>query len=102
MFGLGRKKGFEPRGFDYVPRIWDPKKEEFEQRVADAKEKYHGQKTTQHKRVVRFNFRENDFATGGARLNKFDRRYGQVSPWRTIIILFIILALLYLIFVLEI
>jgi len=98
---LFNKKGFEPKGFDYVPRFWDPVKEEFEKRVSDAKERYHGEKTKSKHRVVRFDFRDDTkFVTGGAQMDKFDRNYGKVSPFRLLVVLGVLIGLLWVTFVL--
>lgn len=83
--------------FEYVPRFYDADKEEFENRVAEAEEKYHGIKA-EHKRTVRFNFRENMETSTEVRTSRFATNYGRVSPWRFVLIILVLLGLLYFIF----
>jgi len=95
----------KPNKFNYVPRYHDPVKEELEERIADAKERYHGEKT-ERKRTVRFSFRdemkhEPKKQNTTERTRRFETSYGKVSPMRLVAIFALLVAMLWFIFVYQ-
>lgn len=91
------RKGLQPRKFHYEPWFWDKEKEEFESRVKDAKDRYHGEKDANYRPQRSFNFK-----TESKNLHKRDSRYetnyGKVNPSRLLFLIVLLGGLVYFIF----
>lgn len=90
-----KRKGFEPRGFQYKPWFYDPEKEEFQSRVDDAKRRYHGEKDEDYTPGRSFDFKQSGAARKGYRESRFETNYGKASTTR---ILFLVAVLGLLVF----
>ncbi len=96
MFFKGKQQ--RPSGFDYKPRFWDEKKEEFENRVREAEEFYHGKKDENYQvGQKRFNFRQSQrvASTSGKQSRFKTDTYGKTNPIRLLVLIGILVALVW-------
>lgn len=91
---FGKKTQQQTRGFQYKPRFWNEKEEEFRNRIADAERRYHGESSTEYTPSKNFNFRGGS-TSGGGRNPRFETNYGKVNPWRLIILIALLSAVAY-------
>jgi len=91
---FGKNKQQRTRGFQYQPRFWDEKKEEFDGRISDAKRRYHGKEEEGYQPKRNFKFRQ-DSNSASDRDARFETTYGRVNPWRLIVLIIILCGIVY-------
>ncbi len=87
FFKFGKQQ--KPRSFDYQPWFYNPEKEEFENRINELKQRYHGEGKEEFKAPTSFDFRNQSSAsTKSGRTSRFKTdNYGKVNPMRLILLL---------------
>lgn len=90
-------KRVRPRKFHYQPWFYDPVKEEFNQRVKEAKAFYHEEKE-EYKPRGSFNFRETKRQPSVRGESRYHRNYAQVSTFRIVMLVALLGALVYVMF----
>lgn len=95
---FGKRKGMQPRRFHYEPWFWDPKEEEFEKRVNDAKQRYHGESDKDFKPSGSFDFRRAKQEASYQTTNRFETKYTKVNPSRLLFLIVFLSALVYFVF----
>lgn len=101
MYSIFKKNSLQPRKFNYVPWFYNPEKEEFENRIREAEEFYHGQNEDDKEKVkfkpkANFNFNEQrETGQYRNRESRFDTNYGKVNPFRMFTLIAILSSLVY-------